>query len=406
MTLAPLMAPHTSTNVRRARGAVSLLFFTNGAIFASMVPWYPVIKVDLGLSNAALGLAVAAFPLGALLAGLSAGLLVRRFRSSRVAVVATIFATVATLLAGIAPSWAVIAGGLFVAGAMDSLADVAQNSHGLRVQRLYGRSILNSFHAVWSIGAVAGGAAGAVAAGLGVSRTLHFVLIAVMCVVLAILSHRFLLRGSDPLPDDAATDAGVGMAKGSVRSRTWSLSRYGTLLLLVMIGSAGALMEDAGNSWSAIYLTEGFGASALVAGTGFIALQGMQVVGRLLSDRLVDRFGQHSVARSAGLIVLVGMGLALGFPSLVGSIIGFGLAGLGAAPLIPAAVHAADGLPGFRQGEALTIVSWLLRLGFLVSPPVVGWVADVSSLRLGLFLVPVAGLLVIIFSRVLGNKPR
>jgi hypothetical protein len=98
------------------------------------------------------------------------------------------------------------------------------------------------------------------------------------------------------------------------------------------------------------------------------------------------------------------MGLALSVPTVIGSVIGFGLAGLGVATLIPAAMHAADELPGFRPGAGLTIVSWLLRLGFLLSPPVVGAIADASSLRLGLLVVPLAGLLVMVFARVLSTK--
>lgn len=97
-------------------------------------------------------------------AGLAAGILIRRFRSSRVAIAATIVASLGIVVAGMGSTWAVVAGGLFIAGAMDSITDVAQNSHGLRVQKLYGRSILNSFHAIWSIGAVTGGALGAWAA--------------------------------------------------------------------------------------------------------------------------------------------------------------------------------------------------------------------------------------------------
>ncbi len=238
------------------------------------------------------------------------------------------------------------------------------------------------------------------------SRPLQFALTALICGVMALLSCRFLLPGHDPLPDSAEPPTAVTGLGPSARSGRPATGKYGMLLLLVIIGSAGALMEDAGNSWSAIYLSETLGAPALLAGAGFIALQGMQVVGRLLSDRLVDRFGQRSVASAAGLIVVVGMGLALVFPSLVGTIIGFGLTGLGAAPLIPAAVHAADELPGFRPGEGLTIVSWLLRIGFLISPPIVGWVADALSLRLGLLLVPAAGLLVMVFVRVLNGTKR
>ena len=162
-TLAPATAA-PSVQARRARAAVAVLFLTNGAVFANLVPRYPAIVDQLGLANAQFGLAVAAFPLGALLAGLTAGMLIRRFRSSRVAVAGMALTSAGIFIAGTSPGWALLAAGLFAAGAMDAITDVAQNSHGLRVQRLYRRSIINSFHAVWSIGAVLGGLMGTAAA--------------------------------------------------------------------------------------------------------------------------------------------------------------------------------------------------------------------------------------------------
>lgn len=397
-------APRPPVEARRARLAVGILFFTNGAIFASLLPRYPEIKADLDLTNAAFGLAVAGFPLGALLAGLTAGALVRRFRSSRVAIIATVLTAIGILLAGTAPAWAVLAGGLFIAGAMDSITDVAQNSHGLRVQRLFRRSILNSFHAIWSVGAVTGGILGAVAAGLAITPGLQLIVTAGLFSLMAVLSYRLLLPGPEPV-EAAVPEPETHDNDGARASRPpGRVAKYGVLLALVIIASAGALVEDSGASWSAIYLSGDLGTSALIAGAGFIALQGMQFVGRLFGDRLVDRFGQRAVARAGGFTVLVGMGFALAFPTVVGSIIGFGLAGLGVATLIPAAMHAADELPGFRPGTGLTIVSWLLRVGFLVSPPIVGAIADASSLRLGLLVVPIAGLLVILFARVLTTR--
>lgn len=404
MTIAPLVAQQPVRETRHARLAVNILFFTNGAIFASLLPRYPDIKADLGLTNAAFGLAVSAFPLGALLAGLSAGMLVRRFRSSRVAIVATVLASLGILLAGSAPAWVALAGGLFLAGAMDAITDVAQNSHGLRVQRLYGRSILNSFHAVWSVGAVVGGLVGAAAAELAVPPPVHLAVASIVFSLMAVLSYKLLLSGPEPLEATGDSDTGAG-SRNRLGGLLQSKAVYGALLALVIIASAGALVEDSGSSWSAIYLSGSLAASAFTAGAGFVALQGMQFVGRILGDRLVDRFGQRAVARCGGLIVLAGMGLALSFPTIIGTVIGFGLAGLGVATLIPAAMHAADELPGLRAGAGLTIVSWLLRLGFLLSPPVVGAIADASSLRLGLVVVPLAGLLVILFARVLSPGP-
>ncbi|TFD90119.1 MFS transporter [Cryobacterium serini] len=390
------------TRVRRARTGVGVLFFTNGALFSNLLPRYPEIKADLELTNAAFGFAVAAFPLGALIAGLTAGVLVRRFRSSRVAIVATALTAIGILLAGVAPVWVALAAGLFLAGAMDSITDVAQNSHGLRVQRLYQRSILNSFHAVWSVGAVCGGILGAVAAQLAIPLSAHLTVSAVLFSLMALVAYRWLLDGPEPsevtpfLAPENSRPKAAGLTMGS-------LIKYAVLAALVMIAASGAVVEDAGSSWSAIYLSNSLGASAFVAGLGFIALQGMQFVGRIFGDRLVDRFGQRAVARTGGVIVFVGMGVALIFPTIVGTVIGLGLAGLGVATLIPAAMHAANELPGFKPGTGLTIVSWLLRAGFLLSPPLVGAIADASSLRFGLLIVPAAGLLVVLFSPVLAK---
>src|SRR5215213_11824472 len=146
---------------RRARVAVAALFLTNGALFANLLPRYPEIKTDLHLSNAVYGAAVAAFSGGALVAGLTAAALIRRFHSSRVAVAGTIGIATFVVAAGVAHSPVILAAALFTAGASDAITDVAQNAHGLRVQRGYGRSIINSFHAVWAVGAIVGGLMGA-----------------------------------------------------------------------------------------------------------------------------------------------------------------------------------------------------------------------------------------------------
>ena len=154
-------------DVRRARVAVAALFLTNGALFANLVPRYPEIKAGLDLGNATYGLAVAAFPAGASTAGLPAAALVRRFGSARVAVAGTVLTAAGLLLAGLAPALPLLVVALFAAGAMDAFTDVAQNAHGLRVQRRYGRSIINGFHALWSVGAVVGGGMAAAAIALG-----------------------------------------------------------------------------------------------------------------------------------------------------------------------------------------------------------------------------------------------
>jgi MFS family permease len=381
---------------RRARVAVAALFFTNGALFANLLPRYPEIKTDLGMSNGAFGSAVAAFSAGALVAGLAAAALIRRFSSARVAVAGTWGIAVFTVVAALTESPMVFAGALFVAGISDAMTDVGQNAHGLWVQRVYGRSIINSLHAVWAAGAITGGLMGAGAIVIGMSRGWHLTIAAVLCSALAAAAYPWLLRGRDIEERPAAAVDGSGITRVVVL----------TLSALVLLAIAGAVVEDAGSSWATLYLRDSLDAPAAVAAFGYVSLVTTMFIGRLLGDRMVDRFGERAVARCGGALVAVGMGAALAFPSVPGTIAGFAAAGLGAATLVPAAMHAADQLPGLRPGSGLTIVTWLMRVGFVGSPLLVGAVADAASLRVGLLSVPVAGLVVVALAGVLSARRR
>jgi MFS family permease len=375
-----------AAQLRRARRAVAALFLTNGALFANLAPRLPEIKTDLALSNTTYGIVVAAFPAGALAAGLAAGALIRRFTSARLAVLGTAGIALLTLAAAWSPTALLVALALFVGGACDAVVDVAQNTQGLRVQRAHGRSIINSLHGIWSLGAVLGSAMAAVAIALHVSRQTHIAATGVLFAIVAATAYRFLLHGRDAVDHESPTTVRGGGAGRRV---------YATLLLLVVIATAGAVVEDAGSSWATLYLRDDLGAAGAVAVLGYIALLSFQFIGRMVGDRLVDRFGERAVARAGGLITATGMGAALLFPSVPATIAGFAAAGIGIATVIPAAMHAADRLPGLRAGSGLTAVAWLMRMGFVAAPPVVGAIADATSLRIGLLVVPAAGLAVV-----------
>jgi MFS family permease len=379
---------------------VSALFLVNAVLYANLVPRLPEVKDRLDLSNAALGSAIAAMPLGAMLAGLLAPALIQRLGSAKVAAFGLVLLAGAVVAVPLAEAWVVFAGLMLLAGAMDAIVDVAQNAHGFRVQRAYGRSIVNAFHGVWSIGAVLGGLLGSTAAGLSIPLAVHLSVSGVVFSVLALLAYRFLLRG----PEDAERTTGAVDHDPGVRSlRLGGLGRH-TVLVLAALGAlaaCGAFVEDAGASWGALFLRGEVGASAAAGGLAFVALQVAMTAGRLTGDRVVNRFGQRRVARVGGAAIALGMGLALAIPSVGTTLVGFALAGLGVATLIPAVMHTADELPGLPHGVGLTIVSWLLRVGFLVSPTVVGLVADAASLRVALLSVVLAGFGALLLGRVL-----
>ncbi|MDH6194344.1 MFS family permease [Mycobacterium frederiksbergense] len=395
MPLRTTSAHRDATAIRRARIAVAALFLTNGAIFANLLPRYPEIKTDLHLSNAVYGAAVSSFAGGALVAGLTAAALIRRFRSARVAVIGTVALAIFVVAAGVAPTPLMLAMALFLAGACDSVVDVAQNAHGLRLQREYGRSIINSLHAVWAGGAILGGLTGAGAIALGIPRGIHLSVIAVALSAVALVAYRYLLPG----PDHDGHPAASAAAGTRVGPRI-----YLVLLALVLIAIAGATVEDAGNSWATLYMRDTLHTPPAQAVFGYVALVGFMFVGRLIGDRAVDRFGQATVVRAGGLVTAAGMGAALAFPGIATTIGGFALAGLGVAPLVPAAMHAADQLPGLRPGTGLTVVTWLMRVGFFGAPLLVGFVADAAGLRAGLLAVPLAGVVAVLLAGVLPGR--
>ncbi|MEO6123213.1 MAG: MFS transporter [Ilumatobacteraceae bacterium] len=412
---------------RRARIAVGAVFLTNGALFANLVPRYPQIKSELGLNNAALGSAIAAFPLGALVAGLFAAPLIARFGSARLASGGIVLLATAMTMVSVAPGWLALAAVLAISGAIDSIVDVAQNTHALRVQRAYRRSIVNSFHGIWSIGAVTGGLMGSAAAGLDMALSTHLIVSGAVFSMVALTAFRFLLPGTDDserVVDPIAAEGSPGIIHRSPgpspgpipgrspgRSAERSAGRAArrsvvrTLAVLGVIAACGALVEDSGASWGAVYLRNNIGTSAATAGMAFVAFQIAMTTGRLLGDRITDRYGQRVVVRTGGLLAGIGMGAALAAPTTGTTLVGYALAGLGVSTLIPAAMHAADELPGLANGLGLSAVSWLLRVGFLLSPPIVGLIADATSLRVGLLSVVLAGCVIIVLSRVFPPRP-
>jgi MFS family permease len=380
---------------RKARIAVSALFLLNGAAFANIVPRFPDIKAALDLSNGQFGIAVAAYPLGALVAGTLGGAVIRRWTSARIGPLAVLLLSLNLVLIGAAPVWWLFAAGLFIAGALDSIADIANNAHGLRVERQYGTSILNSMHALWSVGAVIGGVMGALAAGARIPLVWHFASAAVVFIVLALLAGRWMLAGSD------LAEATISAVPQARRARL-GLARL--LVALGLVAAAANMLEDVTSTWSAVYLRDSLGTGAVVAGFGFIALQGAQTVGRFAGDFLVTRFGDRAVARVGASLGLVGMSVALIFPTAVTTIVAFGLVGAGIGTLIPGAIRTAEALPGLAPGTGLTWVTTTIRIGLFLSPPLVGFVADVASLRVALIIMPVLALVILVLSRALGRR--
>ena len=398
-----------SPDLLRARAGVSLVFLANGLGFANLVPRFPEIVEGLGLSRSAFGQAVAAASVGALVAGLAASWLISRLTSAKVASLGMLVVALALLGAGLARSWLVLAICLLVVGGTDSIVDVAQNAHGLRVQRRWGASIVTSFHASWSLGAVLGAAMGQALAGGGVGVGTHMVLTA---VVLLVLSTGPLLAGwflpghdrADREPDEIKEFDNAPQVRPATSSR-----RVGpvTILVLLVVGllcAASMFPEDVAMNWSSLLLSEQ-GAGAGHVGLGLVALQGTMIVGRLVGDRIIDAVGQRAVIAWGGALVTLGMSIALLLSSVPGTLLGMAISGAGCAVAVPVTYSAADDVEGLPPGLGLTIVSWLARLAGLLAPPVVGRLGDDHGLWVALAYGLLGGLIMVSCWPVLRHRP-
>ncbi|MFC5137266.1 MFS transporter [Actinomycetospora rhizophila] len=373
--------------LRRARVAVVGMFVVNGATYNSIVPRLPTLRDELGLSNAALGTAIAAFPAAALIFGVLAGPLIARVGSGRAGAGVGLAGAVLLPVVALAPSWYALAAALFVLGLTDAWADAAMNAHGLRVQTGYGRSIVNGLHAVWSMAAVGAGLLGAAAAGFGLPLLVHLGIVAAVLVVVSVLAWRWCLPGPEPEADHG--DDGEGARQGPWRA---VVVAAGPLLALSALLVASGGIEDSAASWGAIYVRDDLGGGAFVAGLPFVAFQAAMTIGRLVGDRAVDRFGAVVVARSGAALATLAMGGALLIAHPVAAVVGYALTGLGVSTIFPLGFAAAGRIRGVRPGDGIAVVGWLARLGFLAFPPIIGAVADGVSVGAGLALVPLAGI--------------
>lgn len=385
--------------VVRARWGVILLFWLNGVAWSSILPRYPEIKAALEASNTAFGIAVGLGPVGGLIAGLFTARLVRRFSSATVATMTLLLGILTLNAVANAPTLALFAASLATMAAMDAITDISMNAHGLRVQKLYGRTILNSFHGWWSIGAVCGGILGSAAAQVDMALWLQAVLAAVVFGGMALFARTLLLPGKDQAPVDEEAAAELRP------QRRIPASLWLRLIALGLLGASVGLVEESAASWGAIYMDGMFEVMPFVAGLAFVALQGAQMIGRFTGDALVNRIGARPAVTLGVSVAALGMGLAVAFPHPASTIIGFACAGWGIATGIPSAMHAADELPGMAHGSGLTFVTWLMRLGFFAGPPLIGIVGDTVSLRWALIVVPITALIALALTPAL-TPPR
>jgi predicted MFS family arabinose efflux permease len=374
------------------RAAITVVFFANGALFASWASRIPALSDRVGASTGMLGLALLAPALGAVLTMPLVGRLLTGHSSRTFTRAGVLGLALAVVLPTLADTTLTLAGGLLVVGVANSWLDIAMNAQGMTVERNLGRPILSSLHAAFSFGGFAGAGLGALAAALDVSPTPHLLLAALLFGGPGLLAIRPLLR-HDEDPDADAPH--LVWRKLPVR------------LLLMGIACFFCFMAEGGASdWSAKLVADDLGGSAALGAIAYAVFAAGMGCGRLVADRLWARWGAVGLLRRSGALAGVGFaaGLATGTAPL--AIVGFLALGLGLSGVAPTLFRAGADQPGVPTGPGLAAVSSLGYLGFLAGPPLVGAVAQASSLRAAATLLALAGLLVLLMAPVAAPPAR
>ena len=398
--------------LRRARAAVTVLFLLYGVILGTWTSRIPAVKHRLGLSDSELSVGLLAFAAGAIVGMQVSGRLVDRFGSRTVMVPAVLLDALLLVTpslagsralsgagsAGVAGNLAVLAGCLVAFGAVHGTLNVAMNVNAVEVQAAYGRPIISSCHAVYSVGGFLGAGIGGLFAGAGLGAGTTFAGVAAAVLVVAAVD-RFAV-----LPRTAVAGPPVDSAADGPTARV-GLPAHGVLLLGVLVFCC-LVGEGAAADWSTVYLRDNLGAAEGVATLGYAAFSVMMVAGRLVGDRLSARFGPVALVRGCGVLAAAGLAAGLLLGATAGGIIGFGCLGAGLSCIAPQVFSAAGSRDPAVAGQAIARVAGIGFLGFVVGPVVIGLGARLVGLPHALLIPAVLALFVALCATAIRPAPR
>jgi MFS family permease len=347
-------------------------FFINGALLATWVSRIPATQSKLGLSESELGLTLLGMSAGLLTALSLAGGLITRFGSPRVILTGTIVASLTLPLLTLAPNPVLLWLLLFLFGGALSGMDVAMNEQAVLVERLTKRPLMSSFHAAWSVGGLAGALLGAAMASTPtLTPFLHFVIAAAIFGGGIFFSFPRLLPVKREIPEDKAVFRLPERA-------LWTLGA---------VAFCAVIAEGAMADWSAVYLTRILNIGPGFAALGFAAFSLTMTVGRLIGDALTAAWGPLIMVRAGSFISVLGFLTALLTSEPIVALAGFAAIGLGVSNIVPLAFSAAGNYPELPTGASIASVATVGYAGFLVGPPLIGFVAEETSLPIALSLI-------------------
>lgn len=355
-----------SINSRVHRIAVSVFFFISGFTGSSWASRIPDIKDKLQLSEAALGGVLFALPVGQIISMPLSGWLISKFGSKQFLTWASIFFPLTLIMIPFAATtWQLVIVLMFF-GLWANLLNIAMNTQAVAIESMYGRSIMASFHGLWSVAGFCGALAGTFFVSSAVSPIYHFAIIGAIVSVLIIGFHKYTLPSS--------TNTTETKQKLFVKPDK-------AVLLLGLIAFCCMICEGSMADWSGVYFQNVVHTPAKFITLGYVCFMATMATGRFLGDWMITKFGVKKILQFSGVMIALGLAIVILLPYLESAVIGCLFVGAGVSCVVPMVYGLAGKSKTMAPQFALAAVSTVGFLGFLLGPPVIGFIAQLSNLR-------------------------
>ncbi len=371
---------YTTQQKNRIRIAVSLFFFSQGLAFSSWASRIPTIKSALGISEGQLGTLLLMMPIGQLCTMALSGKLVAKYGSKNVLKIVVLIYPLILCFIGLAQNFYQLGAVLFLFGVIGNMCNISVNTQGVEVEKIYGKSIMSSFHGAWSIAGFTGALIGLLMMNIHISTFYHFVIIYAIIVLNWFLNKKYLVE-SLPAPKQE---------KKSIFSKPDI-----TLVQLGVIGFLSMATEGAMFDWSGVYFQNIVKAPQNLVILGYASFMVMMATGRFVGDYFISRFGKQRIMQISGLLMFSGLMLSVFVPQLIVCTLAFMMVGLGVACNVPTVYSVAGKNKKVNPGVALAMVSSISFLGFLMGPPLIGYIAEMFDLRYSYALFACFGLIMV-----------
>jgi MFS family permease len=364
-------------NKLQTRIAVSVFFFCQGLSFASWASRIPDIKTSLHLSDAGLGSILLALPIGQLLTMPFSGRLVTRFGSKYVLRIAVVGYVLSLTNIGLVNKPWQLALALFAFGIFGNMCNISVNTQAVHAEGIYKRPIMSSFHGIWSTAGFSGALIGSLMMKLDMKPYYHFWIIALFAITMMLFFNKYLLL--TPTSKSAS----------SFKKIKWP---HGSLLMLGVIAFCCLSAEGCMFDWSGVYFKQVVKAEGSWISLGYASFMIMMATGRFTGDKLAMKFGRKKMVQISGVLIFVGMLIAVLFPTLITATIGFLIVGFGVSSIIPLMYSTAGKIKEVASGIAIATVSGIGFFGFLMGPPLIGYIAQLAGLQYSFAVIALLGI--------------